>query len=181
MTLLTSLWFSVSVLEKGKKCRVWERTLQLVQALGEVSLLLQRAASEPDQVFNFHTRFYICPLVVYLYIFSFLCMFVSYRKYYGEKIGIYFAWLGFYTEMLFFAAVMGVICFTYGALSYGNNKSRLILLWHRKQNQVYICWTVLPQLVIGTFAHFLQKCHHLFPSFKWLSLYSINKYYDILL
>ncbi|XP_054900801.1 anoctamin-5b isoform X1 [Poeciliopsis prolifica] len=45
------------------------------------------------------------------------------KKYYGEKIGIYFAWLGFYTEMLFFAAVMGVICFTYGALSYGNNKS----------------------------------------------------------
>uniref|UniRef100_A0AAQ4S8D8 Anoctamin n=1 Tax=Gasterosteus aculeatus aculeatus TaxID=481459 RepID=A0AAQ4S8D8_GASAC len=45
------------------------------------------------------------------------------RKYYGEKIGIYFAWLGFYTEMLFFAAVMGVICFTYGLLSYDNNVS----------------------------------------------------------
>uniref|UniRef100_A0A4W5NFJ4 Anoctamin n=1 Tax=Hucho hucho TaxID=62062 RepID=A0A4W5NFJ4_9TELE len=43
------------------------------------------------------------------------------RKYYGEKIGIYFAWLGFYTEMLFFAAVMGVICFTYGVLSYDDN------------------------------------------------------------
>ncbi|XP_038139835.1 anoctamin-5-like isoform X1 [Cyprinodon tularosa] len=45
------------------------------------------------------------------------------KKYYGEKIGIYFAWLGFYTEMLFFAAVMGVICFTYGLLSYDDNKS----------------------------------------------------------
>ncbi|XP_071381839.1 anoctamin-5b isoform X1 [Centroberyx affinis] len=43
------------------------------------------------------------------------------RKYYGEKIGIYFAWLGFYTEMLFFAAVMGFICFTYGVLSYDDN------------------------------------------------------------
>ncbi|XP_029904048.1 anoctamin-5b isoform X2 [Myripristis murdjan] len=43
------------------------------------------------------------------------------RKYYGEKIGIYFAWLGFYTEMLFFAAVMGLICFAYGALSYDDN------------------------------------------------------------
>lgn len=43
------------------------------------------------------------------------------RKYYGEKIGIYFAWLGFYTEMLFFAAVMGLICFIYGVLSYDNN------------------------------------------------------------
>ncbi|CAF99691.1 unnamed protein product, partial [Tetraodon nigroviridis] len=45
------------------------------------------------------------------------------RKYYGEKIGIYFAWLGFYTEMLFFAALMGVICFTYGLLSYDDNVS----------------------------------------------------------
>ncbi|XP_067297081.1 anoctamin-5b isoform X4 [Pseudorasbora parva] len=43
------------------------------------------------------------------------------KKYYGEKIGIYFAWLGFYTEMLFFAAVMGVICFVYGVLSYDDN------------------------------------------------------------
>ncbi|XP_061598260.1 anoctamin-5b isoform X2 [Cololabis saira] len=45
------------------------------------------------------------------------------RKYYGEKIGIYFAWLGFYTEMLFFAAVMGLICFIYGVLSYDDNIS----------------------------------------------------------
>ncbi|KAM5138261.1 anoctamin-5 [Mantella aurantiaca] len=36
------------------------------------------------------------------------------RKYYGEKIGIYFAWLGFYTEMLFFAALVGFFCFLYG-------------------------------------------------------------------
>lgn len=50
------------------------------------------------------------------------------RKYYGEKIGIYFAWLGFYTEMLFFAAVMGVICFVYGLLSYDDNITRLVAL-----------------------------------------------------
>ncbi|XP_072320928.1 anoctamin-5-like [Eucyclogobius newberryi] len=43
------------------------------------------------------------------------------REYYGEKIGIYFAWLGFYTEMLFYAAVMGVICFVYGLFSYDDN------------------------------------------------------------
>ncbi|PWA19397.1 hypothetical protein CCH79_00018414 [Gambusia affinis] len=36
------------------------------------------------------------------------------RKYYGEKIGIYFAWLGFYTKMLAFASVMGLVCFFYG-------------------------------------------------------------------
>ncbi|XP_068611495.1 anoctamin-6 [Brachionichthys hirsutus] len=36
------------------------------------------------------------------------------RKYYGEKIGIYFAWLGFYTVMLALAAVVGLGCFIYG-------------------------------------------------------------------
>ncbi|XP_068587448.1 anoctamin-6 [Cebidichthys violaceus] len=36
------------------------------------------------------------------------------RKYYGEKIGIYFAWLGFYTMMLALAAVVGLGCFIYG-------------------------------------------------------------------
>lgn len=36
------------------------------------------------------------------------------RKYYGEKIGIYFAWLGFYTIMLAVAAVVGLGCFIYG-------------------------------------------------------------------
>lgn len=36
------------------------------------------------------------------------------RKYYGEKIGIYFAWLGFYTVMLAIAAVVGLGCFIYG-------------------------------------------------------------------
>lgn len=48
------------------------------------------------------------------------------RKYYGEKIGIYFAWLGFYTEMLFLAAVVGLICFIYGVLSYDDNITRLV-------------------------------------------------------
>ncbi|MGH0131373.1 UNVERIFIED_CONTAM: hypothetical protein FKN15_045924 [Acipenser sinensis] len=43
------------------------------------------------------------------------------RKYYGEKIGIYFAWLGFYTEMLFYAALVGLICFCYGAFTYNDN------------------------------------------------------------
>ncbi|KAI5945578.1 anoctamin-6 isoform X2 [Manis javanica] len=39
------------------------------------------------------------------------------RKYYGEKIGIYFAWLGYYTQMLLLAAVVGVACFLYGYLN----------------------------------------------------------------
>ncbi|CAH3105191.1 unnamed protein product [Pocillopora meandrina] len=36
------------------------------------------------------------------------------RDYFGEKIGIYFAWLGFYTWMLLPAAIMGLVCVIYG-------------------------------------------------------------------
>ncbi|XP_012575927.1 PREDICTED: anoctamin-6 isoform X2 [Condylura cristata] len=42
------------------------------------------------------------------------------RKYYGEKIGIYFAWLGYYTKMLLLAAVVGVACFLYGLINQNN-------------------------------------------------------------
>eukprot|EP00069_Balaena_mysticetus_P012414 bmy_21657T0 len=41
-------------------------------------------------------------------------------KYYGEKIGIYFAWLGYYTQMLLLAAVVGVACFLYGYFNQNN-------------------------------------------------------------
>ncbi|XP_060770890.1 anoctamin-5 isoform X1 [Neoarius graeffei] len=42
------------------------------------------------------------------------------RRYYGEKIGIYFAWLGFYTEMLFYAALVGLLCFIFGLGTYND-------------------------------------------------------------
>lgn len=42
------------------------------------------------------------------------------RDYFGEKIGIYFAWLGFYTAMLVPAALMGLICVIYGAVKVGS-------------------------------------------------------------
>nr|XP_054098154.1 anoctamin-5 isoform X5 [Callithrix jacchus] len=45
------------------------------------------------------------------------------KNYYGEKIGIYFVFLGYYTEMLFFAAVVGLACFIYGLLSMDHNTS----------------------------------------------------------
>lgn len=47
--------------------------------------------------------------------------FLYHRKYYGEKIGIYFAWLGFYTEMLSYAAVVGLLCFIYGLATFDEN------------------------------------------------------------
>lgn len=44
--------------------------------------------------------------------FSFLSWFS--RKYFGEKIGLYFAWLGLYTSFLIPSSVIGVIVFLYG-------------------------------------------------------------------
>ena len=36
------------------------------------------------------------------------------RDYYGEKVALYFAWLGFYNSMLIFPIIMGLCCFIYG-------------------------------------------------------------------
>ncbi|XP_052708962.1 anoctamin-4-like isoform X5 [Crassostrea angulata] len=36
------------------------------------------------------------------------------RGYFGEKVGIYFSWLGFYTSMLIPVAIAGVVAFIYG-------------------------------------------------------------------
>lgn len=54
------------------------------------------------------------PLILTLY----------HRNYFGEKIGIYFVFLGYYTEMLLFAALVGLACFIYGLLSMENNRTR---------------------------------------------------------
>ncbi|XP_039298885.1 anoctamin-4 isoform X1 [Nilaparvata lugens] len=39
------------------------------------------------------------------------------RKYFGDKIALYFAWLGFYTEMLIPPSIVGLLCFLYGLFS----------------------------------------------------------------
>ncbi|XP_053912431.1 anoctamin-2 [Cuculus canorus] len=39
------------------------------------------------------------------------------RKYFGEKIALYFAWLGLYTEFLIPSSVVGIIVFLYGCIT----------------------------------------------------------------
>ncbi|CAK9831527.1 Ano4 [Anthophora retusa] len=36
------------------------------------------------------------------------------RRYFGEKVALYFAWLGFYTKCLYPPAIVGFLCFMYG-------------------------------------------------------------------
>eukprot|EP00066_Takifugu_rubripes_P022578 XP_011611844.1 PREDICTED: anoctamin-2 [Takifugu rubripes] len=43
------------------------------------------------------------------------------RKYFGEKIGLYFAWLGVYTQLLIPASVVGIIVFGYGVATMNTN------------------------------------------------------------
>ncbi|KAK8776178.1 hypothetical protein V5799_030477 [Amblyomma americanum] len=43
------------------------------------------------------------------------------RRYFGEKTGLYFAWLGFYTSMLFLPAVVGVMTTLYGIFEMATN------------------------------------------------------------
>ncbi|RWS06314.1 Anoctamin-1-like protein [Dinothrombium tinctorium] len=43
------------------------------------------------------------------------------RAYFGVKIALYFAWLGFYTSMLIPASIVGVICFIYGLITLKND------------------------------------------------------------
>ena len=39
------------------------------------------------------------------------------KSYFGIRVGLYFAWLGTYNFMLIFAAIVGLLCFIYGALT----------------------------------------------------------------
>ncbi|XP_031756252.1 anoctamin-5 isoform X3 [Xenopus tropicalis] len=61
------------------------------------------------------------------------------RKYYGEKIGIYFAWLGFYTEMLFYAAVVGFFCFLYGWITMDDSISSKEICDPNIGGQIIMC------------------------------------------
>lgn len=44
------------------------------------------------------------------------------KEYFGVKIGLYFAWLGFYTYMLIPASIVGLLCFLYGCLTIYSNE-----------------------------------------------------------
>ena len=36
------------------------------------------------------------------------------RRYFGEKVGLYFTWIGHYTAWLIFASIIGVLVMLYG-------------------------------------------------------------------
>ncbi|XP_069480030.1 anoctamin-9 isoform X2 [Ambystoma mexicanum] len=44
------------------------------------------------------------------------------REYFGEKVALYFAWLGWYTIMLFPAALVGIVVFLYGLMDFRSSQ-----------------------------------------------------------
>lgn len=54
----------------------------------------------------------------------YLLLLFALRKYFGEKIGLYFAWLGVYTQLLALASVVGIIVFLYGCFTIETNVPR---------------------------------------------------------
>lgn len=50
------------------------------------------------------------------------------RLYFGEKIGIYFSWLGYYTGLLIPAGLVGLAIFLYGVISYPYDETRFVCL-----------------------------------------------------
>ncbi|GMT17039.1 hypothetical protein PFISCL1PPCAC_8336 [Pristionchus fissidentatus] len=43
------------------------------------------------------------------------------KRYFGSKVGLYFAWLGYYTKTLYPAALLGIVCFLFGVFHYGDD------------------------------------------------------------
>lgn len=46
------------------------------------------------------------------------------KEYFGVKIALYFAWLGFYTHMLLPASIVGLACFIFSVATLYSNHPR---------------------------------------------------------
>lgn len=70
------------------------------------------------------------------------------RRYFGEKIGLYFAWLGWYTGMLIPAALVGLLVFLYGLFTMDSSQVRCAL--HSPLCLISVGW-------VGCFSPFLLQ------------------------
>lgn len=60
------------------------------------------------------------------------------RKYYGDKVAIYFSWLGYYTYMLFPAAIVGFVVFLYGLVTLFTYVPRYVSRLPHTHTYIYI-------------------------------------------
>ena len=52
------------------------------------------------------------------------------RNYFGAKIGLYFAWLGFYTQMLILPAIIGLLVIMFGLVTINTRLNRTRYLFY---------------------------------------------------
>ena len=57
-----------------------------------------------------------------------ICILRLFRRYFGEKVSLYFCWLGFYTTWLIVPSIVGVVCFLYGIITFNQNEIAWVLL-----------------------------------------------------
>lgn len=63
---------------------------------------------------------------------------LSRRKYFGEKIGLYFAWLGVYTQMLIPASLVGVFVFLYGCVTVDDDIPRSVANQNARHTHMHL-------------------------------------------
>ena len=113
----------------------WEcRTLVLLQLLRSAGLTLpspanpqtrgQHCPPRPDTPLGVEEHLLVTPdNTVSSGVLSALLPFPS-RCYFGEKVALYFAWLGWYTYLLGFAAVVGLVVFVAGITGFNSSQVR---------------------------------------------------------
>ena len=68
--------------------------------------------------------YFICAACINNSMFSFCILsYINCRHYFGEKVAIYFSWLGFYTLMLVPASIVGFAVFIYGLATLGQDQT----------------------------------------------------------
>ena len=76
------------------------------------------------------------------------------KEYFGIKIALYFAWLGFYTRMLFPASVVGLLCFIYSCYTlYSNEPSEDVC-------NTNLCITMCPLCDFCAYWNLGNTCFH---------------------
>ena len=81
------------------------------------------------------------------------------RDYFGVKVALYFAWLGFYTNLLIVPSIVGVICFIYGLLSL-NSHIPSQEICSSDDNQTFMCPACDHGVLGCDYWHLSETCLH---------------------
>ena len=106
------------------------------------------------------------------------------KDYFGHEIGLYFAWLGFYTAMLVPLAIVGLLVFIYGMASAGSHIPVRDLCDEENKGRWYMCplcdkqcsyWNLAPDTCMYAYiTHFFDNDGTVFLAFLasiWATLF----------